>query len=41
MTPEGHVMSEFERLEDQLRRALEGDAWHGPADPRTTRRGVP
>lgn len=24
-------MNEIERIEDQLRRALEGDAWHGPA----------
>jgi uncharacterized damage-inducible protein DinB len=24
-------MSELQRIEDQLRRALEGEAWHGPA----------
>ncbi len=24
-------MSERERIADQLRRAMEGDAWHGPA----------
>jgi uncharacterized damage-inducible protein DinB len=24
-------MSEIQRIEDQLRRAFEGDAWHGPA----------
>lgn len=24
-------MSEVQRIEDQLRRAYEGDAWHGPA----------
>ena len=24
-------MNEIERIEDQLRRALEGEAWHGPA----------
>ena len=24
-------MGELERIEDQLRRALEGEAWHGPA----------
>jgi GNAT superfamily N-acetyltransferase/uncharacterized damage-inducible protein DinB len=28
---EGGVMSEIQRIEDQLRRAFEGDAWHGPA----------
>jgi uncharacterized damage-inducible protein DinB len=24
-------MTEIERIEDQLKRSLEGDAWHGPA----------
>jgi uncharacterized damage-inducible protein DinB len=24
-------MTEIERIEDQLRRSIEGDAWHGPA----------
>ncbi len=24
-------MTEVERIEDQLRRAIEGDAWHGPS----------
>src|SRR3954447_9012606 len=27
----GIAMSEMARIEDQLRRALEGGAWHGPA----------
>ena len=24
-------MTEIERIEDQLKRSLEGEAWHGPA----------
>jgi uncharacterized damage-inducible protein DinB len=27
----GGIMSEVQRIEDQLRRAFEGNAWHGPA----------
>ena len=25
------MMNEIERIEDQLRRSIQGDAWHGPA----------
>src|SRR5580765_3356876 len=28
---QGDEMSELERIADQLRRTLEGEAWHGPA----------
>jgi uncharacterized damage-inducible protein DinB len=29
--PEGGLMSEVRRIEEQLRRAFEGNAWHGPS----------
>ena len=29
--PEGKLMGEIDRIRDQMRRALEGQAWHGPS----------